>query len=507
MNQRAGLYLRLSRDDGPDRVSESIKNQEDFLVRYAQEHGFEIVEIYREDDGYTGTNFARPGFGRMISDIEKKRIDTVITKDLSRLGRDYIGTGYYMEQYFPMHNIRFIAVADGIDTACRDDGMNPFRAVFNDMYAKDISKKVRASLDSKRYSGKFIGSAAPYGYQKDPEDKNHLIVDEETAHYVRYMYRLFLDGYTLRAIANRLSEEQIPTPSQKKGICAEQKRFSGTWNEAMVKRILTSETYIGNLTQNRVTKVNYKVKKRVRRPMEDWIVVENTHEAVVSRDMFDAVQERMAKRRYEKRSRSGGEHVLSGLVKCADCGSPMTFVCSGGGYTYLVCSGWKRHAKLGVCTSHCIREDMVLGTVQAVLRDITSETVDMDELKKSVSDTWKERRESTGGEEMGLQELERIQKILMQLYQDKAEGRLCEEEYLELLRGFREKREALQKRQDKKMEIRIDCEEEINKRVEEILNFEAPDGQILKSLVKEIEVDADKNLTIHFWFQSPQKIS
>ena len=180
------LYLRLSRDDGNSAESESISNQRDFLIDYAEKNNLNVVEILT-DDGYSGTNFDRPGFKRLIKLIEDKSIDTIITKDLSRLGRDYIQTGYYLEQYFPLHNIRYIAVNDNIDTAIQsgNSDMTPFWAVFNDMYAKDISKKVRTALDTKKRQGKFVGAYAPYGYKKDITDKNHLVIDEGPADVVR----------------------------------------------------------------------------------------------------------------------------------------------------------------------------------------------------------------------------------------------------------------------------------------------------------------------------------
>ena len=253
---RAGLYVRLSRDDGADKVSESIKNQQDFLLRYAAEQGYEVAEIYA-DDGWSGTNFDRPAFQRMIRDIEEKKINLVLTKDLSRLGRDYILTGHYLERYFPEHQIRYIAVNDGIDTFENSiaNELNPFKAVMNDMYARDISNKVRTALTTKKQNGKFIGAFAPFGYQKSAEDKNKLEVDPLTAPTVKRIFQLFLSGESMKRIAQRLTQEGVLTPSKQR----QAQRGADRWNDVMIKRILTNETYIGNLTQNRTRKINYKL--------------------------------------------------------------------------------------------------------------------------------------------------------------------------------------------------------------------------------------------------------
>ncbi len=343
---RAGLYVRLSRDDGADKVSESIKNQQDFLLRYAAEQGFEVAEIYA-DDGWSGTNFDRPAFQRMIRDIEEKKINLVLTKDLSRLGRDYILTGHYLERYFPEHQIRYIAVNDGIDTFENSiaNELNPFKAVMNDMYARDISNKVRTALTTKKQNGKFIGAFAPFGYQKSAEDKNKLEVDPLTAPTVKRIFQLFLSGESMKRIAQRLTQEGVLTPSKQR----QAQRGADRWNDVMIKRILTNETYIGNLTQNRTRKINYKLKKKQRLEKEQWITVEHTHQGIVSQEAFRQTQILLGKRTYRPIRREGKEHRLSGLVYCADCGSKMTFLGE-----YLVCSNWRKDSKN--CSSHSIRE-------------------------------------------------------------------------------------------------------------------------------------------------------
>lgn len=282
----AALYLRLSREDGDKNESESISAQRLLLSEYCRKNRMEIYETYI-DDGYGGTSFERPAFERMLSDAKKHLFDTVITKDMSRLGRDYIQTGDYVERIFPTLGVRYIAVNDGIDTAKASSAndMIPFWAVFNDLYAKDISKKVRASLTARRAAGIFIGSAAPYGYALDGKTRI-LVPNIECARVVLRIYTDYANGQSMRAIAKNLTAEGIFSPSKAKNP---DKTGDDKWNSVMIKRILSNPTYCGNLTQGFVTKINYKVKKRKTLPENERITVEGTHEPIVPRELFDEV--------------------------------------------------------------------------------------------------------------------------------------------------------------------------------------------------------------------------
>lgn len=287
----AALYMRLSRDDGSKTESDSIASQRLFLFDYCKKNGFEISDVYI-DDGYSGTNFDRPEFKRMISDAVSGKFCTVITKDMSRLGRDYIVTGEYIERFFPVNGIRYIAVNDGIDTESGGFGndMIPFRAVFNDMYAKDISRKVRTALDSRRAAGKFIGSSAPYGYVKDENDKSRLLPDMRCANVVIRIYSEFASGKSMLSIAEGLSKDEVTTPSEMKN---DNRRKSVKWNSVMIKRILTNPTYRGNLTQGFCTKINYKTQKRRRCLPERRFIVYGTHEPLVDEILAEAVDKRL----------------------------------------------------------------------------------------------------------------------------------------------------------------------------------------------------------------------
>ena len=285
----AGLYLRLSKENG-ETQSESILNQKTFLIEYAKQNGFNVVEIFA-DDGYTGTNFNRPGFIKMMNSIKQNKINTVITKDLSRLGRDYIETGNYIEKIFPQFGVRYIAVNDGIDTL-KDDDFGPFRSVINDMYSKDISKKVRCALNTKRQKGDFVGSIPPYGYMRSPENKNQLIVDNSVSENIIMIYNLYIEGYSLNTIAKKLTQMNIKTPSEYKNLS----KKSTKWNDITIKNILTNPVYIGDMIQHKTEKLSYKLTNRIKIPECSQTKVKNTHERIISEKMFKKVQKLLQKK-------------------------------------------------------------------------------------------------------------------------------------------------------------------------------------------------------------------
>ena len=260
---KVGIYLRLSREDEKLGESESISNQRDLLLNYIRDNNLLLVDEY-VDDGVSGTTFDRAGFNRMIKDCEAKKINMIITKDTSRLGRDHIEFGFYVERYFPEHNIRYVAVNDGIDTESSSSAndMLVFKSAFNDMYVKDISNKIRSSLYTKKRNGQFVGAYAPYGYMKDPEDKHKLLINEEEARIVKRIFKMFASGSSLNDICDILTHEQIKTPSISKNMKLGQNNVHyGVWSTRTISDILKCPTYIGNLTQCKQKKVNYKSKR------------------------------------------------------------------------------------------------------------------------------------------------------------------------------------------------------------------------------------------------------
>ena len=287
----------------------------------------------------------------MIVDIENKKINMVITKDLSRLGRDYIETGNYLEKYFPTNKVRFVAVNDGYDSL--NDGyaneFAPFKSVFNDMYAKDISKKVRTALKTKQINGEYIGTIAPFGYIKDNNKKGHLLPDPISSEYVKKIFNLYLAGTPLLSIANILTGQKIPTPSEYRKINNTQKYLKGAWNEKSVRFILKNEVYLGHTVQNKKKKINYKIDKQIDIPKGQWIKVENTHEPIIAKEDFLTVQSILEKKSYIPKK--GKKHLLTGFIFCGNCNSPYTFIpMHQKGKFYACCSTAKRYKKeLGLC--------------------------------------------------------------------------------------------------------------------------------------------------------------
>ena len=314
---RTAIYCRLSRDDG-DGESMSIGNQREMLTKYARDNGFFVYKVY-VDDGFSGTNFERPQFKEMISDIEDGKIDIVLAKDQSRIGREHLQTGYYIEMFFSEHNIRFIAVNDGVDTAKGDNDFMGMRNIMNEFYAKDISKKIRSARKILAQKGYYTSPYAPYGYKKDPIDKHRLIPDENTAPVVQKMFQMALGGMNPYQIANVLEKEELLTPrmyiNHTRGGFERfvDKEHPYAWYPITVANILRNRVYVGDFTGQKGSTRSFKSKKRIRVPEDEWIVIENTHEALVDRETFEIVQKMV---KIKKRPTTNGERqIFHGLVK------------------------------------------------------------------------------------------------------------------------------------------------------------------------------------------------
>ncbi len=326
INNRAAIYCRLSSDDGSQGDSSSIQTQKMMLEKYCSEQGFIIYDIYA-DDGYSGLNFDRPSFQRLLKDIEGKKVNIVITKDLSRLGRDYLQTGYYTEVFFPSRKIRYIAVSDNIDTDKGDNDIAPFRNILNDMYSRDLSKKIKMAKRQRALQGMFISGQAPYGYKPNPDNKKQLIIDEEAGIVVKRIYQLALEGKGIATIKKILTKEEVINPSThklKNGDARFEKYNNKTrWCSYSVNNILKNIVYLGDLENRKYEVENYKSKKIVKVPIENRIIVKNTHEAIISREDFERVQELLsAKRRVRKNQH---ENIFKSIIFCKVCGHRLCF--------------------------------------------------------------------------------------------------------------------------------------------------------------------------------------
>ena len=321
IDYKVGIYIRLSREDEEKekyQESESIGNQRTLLMQYIRQNKLNFISEY-VDDGVSGTSFDRPAFNRMIADIESGKINMVVTKDLSRLGRDYIKSGYYTEQYFPEHNVRYIAILDNIDTSLdsANNDIAPFKSILNEMYAKDTSKKINSVLQAKRSNGEYLGTA-PYGYKKDPENKYHLIIDEEAANVVKLIYEKYLAGFGTMQIADYLSKKKIPIPSdynkRKRGT---KSLTYGLWQQSTVRFILSNEIYTGTVIQGKRKKVSFKSNKFINLPEEDWVKVENMHEAIISKEDFERAKKVIEATKGSRVVQN--DYLFKGLLRCYDC--------------------------------------------------------------------------------------------------------------------------------------------------------------------------------------------
>ncbi len=446
----AAFYLRLSRDDGDKTESDSIDNQRKILADYIKNKSNFILYDEYVDDGYTGTDFNRPAFQRMLTDIKTDRINCIIVKDLSRLGRDYIEMGYYLERYFVNENIRFIAVNDNIDSFIQDyDLLLPVKNVFNEQYARDISKKVQSAFKAKQKEGQFIGAFPSYGYQRDVYHKNRLIIDEYAASVVRKIFRLYIEGKGKIAIAKILNEEGILCPSEYKKVSGLRytngNRLSGTayWTYPTVHRMLSNEIYAGNMVQGK-TKRRMKGKPVVLNK-EDWIVVPNTHEAIIDKDTWNRVQN-LLKRETKQLNLNENISIFAGFLKCGDCGRALTKKKGSDGRILYYCSSYTRYGK-SFCSPHKIYQEdleaMLLCDLNAILRKTDNLTGIITE---QIKNNFKNNRRKKPETNKINAEMTHIRKLKKEAYEDYKEGILNKEDFLSFRDDYQKKENILRKK-------------------------------------------------------------
>lgn len=452
---RAVLYLRLSRDDDNPGESESIQNQRSLLKAYAEQEGFSVVGEY-VDDGWSGTSFDRPRFQAMLRDMEQHRFEVVLVKDLSRLGRDYIQTGRYLELVFPEHGVRLIAVGDGVDTVRADTDLAPFRNVINEMYARDTSRKIRGALHAKMQAGKFIGNFAPYGYQKDPKDKNHLIPDERAATVVRRIFVWAAAGKRSAEIARMLNERGEVPPAVYRtlahpGLNPDHYSKRKAWTSVGVSRMLRDVVYLGHIAQGKTDKISLKSKKTRERRTDEWIVVPNQHEPLVSKQTFAAVQRQRSARRCDQKG--AFSNLFAGLVFCLDCGKAMSTVGTRkkGSVANLACGAYKLRGA-SACSNHFISyESLYRCVLEAVRRYVCLSEDECNVLFERLNRRLRldERGQEAGRErERMARELERVQRLVAQLYEDRTAGRIGETNFYPLLERYESKTAALEQQID-----------------------------------------------------------
>ena len=439
----AGLYIRLSREDGDKIESESVASQKALLERFVSENDEIGLKEYYIDDGYSGTDFDRPAFQRMMSDAAGKKINCVIVKDLSRFGRNYVESGRYLEHVFPAFKLRFIAVNDGIDSYKNPSTMKnvivPFKNIINDEYCRDISMKVRSALDIRRRLVIFIGFFAVLVNKTHKNDRNRLVIDDEAAATVRYIFSKFLSGYSIIGVARDLNARGVLSPAGYKASKGLNFRSeSGGWTDCTVRRILTNEVYIGNLVQKKNEVISYKIHTAKAVDKQNRIIVKGTHEAIISKQDFDRVQSLLSRdTRTSPNEKEGKLSVFAGFLKCADCGRAMqkrTVRQPYKTYEYYICSTYRKmHSSM--CTKHAIRAEVLEEAVLTTLNKYIAIAVDFDRLIEKINRAQKggvKSKRLSAELAANEREKERSEKILLELYPDFKNGLLSRGQYLAL---------------------------------------------------------------------------
>ncbi len=509
------LYIRLSREDGDNMESESITNQRDLIHLFLERTKEKLCYVDEYvDDGFTGSNFDRPSWKRLLTDIEKGKVNTIITKDLSRMGRDYISMGEYIERIFPEKGIRYIAINDDIDTLYETPGLEflQFKLVFNDYYLKDTSKKIRKVVKAKKEQGQFLGWKAVYGYIKDPNDKHKLIVDENVRPIIERMFNLVLEGKSPRQIANIFSDEHIPTPSIYANLNRGMKSTAyELWCPRTIEEMLTNETYIGNLTQGRRKKLNYKSKKEIRTPKEDWIITPNTHEPIIDKDTFYTVQDLLKKNKNKENSKN--LVLLSGFMYCKECGHAIGInKSSDGKRKYCCCTYYLSHSKYGLCTPHSCNYYKLETAILEEIKKMCNEYVDsstfsskIEEAKKKNDIRIKKQNEISILDKKINNNLMYIDKI----YEDKLNGNIDIEMFNRLTIKYKDEIETFKGKKEE-LEKELSCfdkrdsnkeKEETLKIIKDYLSFEKPSRNLLVNLIDKITISENKTIEIHYKFK------
>ena len=520
--QFTALYERLSRDDDLEGESNSIVNQKAILKKYADDNGFRNIEFF-VDDGYSGTNFNRPDWLRLIAMVEEGKIGTVIVKDMSRLGRDYLQVGMYTEMVFPNADIRFIAINNGVDSDNQQDSdFTPFLNIINEWYAKDTSKKIRAVFKAKGEAGKPLCTNPPYGYVKDPDDKHHWIVDETAADVVRRIFNLCVDGYGPSQIANVLEKDKVLVPSayyKSLGISypAAVPDNPYAWQSRTVADLLSHQEYLGHTVNFKTYRKSYKNKKQLHNDSSEWQIFENTHEAIIDQETFDIVQRiRNGRRRLTP---MGEMPVLSGMLFCADCNNKLYQV-RGRGWEhdkeYFVCATYRK--KKGGCDSHQIRNVVVerlllddIRRVSAFAREHEDEFLQL-VTAKSKREAEKSLRDSKSEFEQVQARISKLDGIMQRLYEDNIDGKVSDGRYAKLSTTYEAEQTQLEIcAAELRVYIHDTKEKSLNadyflEKVKKYTDIRELDAEIIRELIEKIivhkveKVDGHRvqRITIHY---------
>ena len=498
------LYERLSQEDKLEGESNSIANQKKILERYCREHGITAYRHYDEDDGYSGTNFNRPGFQRMLADIKAGKIKRVIVKDMSRFGRDYLQVGFYTDMLFPDFGVHFIAVNDGVDSTRGENEFTAIRNVFNEMYARDTSKKIRATWQSKGKSGEHLTTIPPYGYMKDPDNKKKWIIDEEAAAVVQQIFALCVSGMGPTQIAKWLEKHEIYNPtaySQAKGRPVTNKPTANPykWTNETVSRTLERIEYLGHTVNFKTRKQSYKSKKKLWNDPSEWVIFENTQPPIVEESVFLIVQNIRRSRR--RPTKMGDMGIFSGLLYCEECGGKM-YQCRATNFTeeqkYFICSTYRKGKDL--CTTHSIKNvvlhEIVLRNLREAIEYVTQYEAEF--IQEAADSRLRERdaefsrkRETLSRAESRIAELDNLFK---HLYEDNVTGKLSDERFIKMSRDYELEQENLKSMAEVlREEIKQQEKQKTNVKafisvVKKYTDMQELDASILREFIDRIEV-------------------
>ena len=510
-----GIYIRLSQEDKDKKYesdSESVINQRELLTNYVENNSFNLIGEY-VDDGYSGTDFERPGFKKLIEDIKNRKINCVIVKDLSRLGRDHIMTGYYIETFFPENNIRFISILESYDSfknqASNDS--STFIIACNDYYSKQNSIKIRNVLNEKRKNGKFVGSLPSFGYMRDPEDKGHLVPNPETAPIVKQIFEWRKNGIGSSRIATMLNDKGYPTPSGYKGTNYSSRLINrDKWNISSIKKILSNRIYTGDMIQHTQTKVNYKSKKKITLDESMWMIVENTHEPLVDKDTFFYISKLIKQNTKDVQPKNRKEkRLLEGKLFCKECGNRLSVLYRKNlDYWTVNCNRYARDPIREQCSSHFFPYNYLEDQIMAkFIEDVKKqmEELDIEELNKKVQiEVQKQTKSLNSNINDLLIEKESITKRLTTLYEDRYNNIITADTYKELAKPFEEKlkliNQSIDENQIKKSEVKSKLNELPNytKKIKKLLDLNKPKKELINTLIDRIVIDENRVITIKY---------
>jgi DNA invertase Pin-like site-specific DNA recombinase len=507
-------YLRISKEDGDKETSDSIENQRALIENFVNKHDDMKIVDYFIDDGVSGLTFDRPGFNRLIVEMFKGTINTIITKDMSRLGRDRLETGNYMEKIFPLNKVRYISILDNIDslTGANAD-MAAFKGLLDEQYAKDISKKVKGAFDAKRFKGEFIGAFAPYGYKKDSSNKNKLVVDEIAAEIIKRIFTMFIGGTSKQTIARILNDDKIPCPTVYKNDAGikykNSNRLTKTrhWTYSTVAKILCNQMYLGDMVQKKAEQIFKTNGKKIMLDKDKWIIVTGTHEAIIDHETFNNAQTISAARTRTMVTEQNVT-IFAGVFRCADCGRAMSKTISDK-VIYYKCGTYKTSG-VKFCSAHSIREDVLVKIIIDAIRREAKQALENEDVNKllNIAD-YRQINDKSKDIEQLEGKLTSISRYKKKLYEDYADELISRDEYIQLKNEYdndeAEAKQTISKLKESSFNLKdkVKQHDSYVKRFARYMDITHLTRELVVELIESIEISEDKHIKLKFKYENP----